>query len=69
MLYNNDSTLLFGGKSTLTFNDNYAQYGGALYVDTSIIVFKGDSKVTFNNSTASIAGGAMNIECCYIYCI
>ena len=50
------SIITFEGNSTVTFNANRADNGGALYIDNSHIIFKGNSKVIFNNSIADKGG-------------
>ena len=49
----------FGENSIVTFKDNHARFGGAIYSDNSNITFDGNSSVTFNNNEANKFGGAV----------
>ena len=58
----NYSRSAFGENSIVTFKDNHARFGGAIYSDNSNITFDGNSSVTFNNNNASDYGGAVHCQ-------
>ena len=60
------STITFEGASTVSFNANQANNGGALYIEYSNITSKGNSKVTFNDNRANSKGAAVYINLCTI---
>ena len=55
------STAIYKGNSAVTFNNNRAKHGGALYIKDSDVTFRGSSTLTFNNNNADF-GGAVYIK-------
>ena len=54
------SNISFNGESMVTFNNNTATWGGAVYSEYySSILFDGNSIVTFSNNNAKRFGGAL----------
>ena len=47
----------------MTFCDNHADYGGAVYTEIySDMTFDGNSTVIFNSNVVSQSGGALNLR-------
>ena len=62
-IYCDNSVVLIQEKSNVTFNENTAIDGGALYLQfESNIVFYNNSLATFSNNTATTSGGAISFE-------
>ena len=54
------SNITFAGNSAVTFYNNSAHYGGAIYSDdNSVISFKGHCRVNFTANRAVVDGGAV----------
>ena len=63
-----NSSITFNSNIGVTFSDNQAQYGGAVYLRSySIISFDGHTKVIYNSNKVNISGGAIySDEKCHI---
>ena len=57
-LYIENSCAAFKANSTVIFNHNEADSGGAMYITTNaIVVIEGNARMIFNNNIASYGGG------------